>query len=77
MRPCTPLVFSGPLHDTIVDLNKSKIIRNGGELSDLEYLPCITEYIKYLQNMDMQASRLFTAIMMPILKLDSIELIYN
>jgi len=59
MRPRTPLVFLGPLHDTIVDLNKSKIIRNGGELSDLEYLPCITEYIKYLQNADTRASRLF------------------
>jgi len=59
MRPCTPLVSSGPLHDTIVDLNKSKIIRNGGELSDLEYLPSITEYIKYHQNMDMRASCLF------------------
>jgi len=59
MRPRTPLVFLGPLHDIIVDLNKSKIIRNGGELSDLEYLPSITEYIKYLQNADTRASCLF------------------
>ena len=59
MQQHTSLVSLGPLHNTIVDLNKSKIIRNGGELSDLEYLPPITEYIKYLQNVDMQASHLF------------------
>ena len=34
-----PLVFSGPLNDTILDLNKSKIIRNSGELTYLDYLP--------------------------------------
>jgi len=34
-------------------------MRNGGELSDLEYLPSITEYVKYLQNADTRASRLF------------------
>jgi len=52
----------GPLHNTIVDLNKSKIIRNGGELGGLEYLPSITEYIKYLQNANTRASRLFRPI---------------
>jgi len=34
-------------------------MRNGGELSDLECLPSITEYIKYLKNADTRASRLF------------------
>jgi len=34
-----PLIFSGPLSDTILDLNKSKIIRNSGELTYLDYLP--------------------------------------
>jgi len=32
---------------------------NGGELSDLEYLPTKTEYIEYLQIADMCTSRLF------------------
>jgi len=45
-----PVVFLGPLNDTILYLNKSKIIGNGGELSDLEYLPTKTEKEKYLQN---------------------------
>jgi len=35
----TALSFPGPLNNTIVDLNKSKIIKNGGELTDLDYLP--------------------------------------
>ena len=34
-------------------------MRNGGELSDLEYLPMKTEYTKYLQMVDMRASHLF------------------
>jgi len=34
-------------------------MRNGGELSDLEYLPMKTEYTKYLQIMDTHTSRLF------------------
>jgi len=34
-------------------------MRNGEELSDLEYLPSITEYMKYPQNADTRASRLF------------------
>jgi len=37
-------------------------MRNGGELSDLEYLHSITEYIKYLQNVDTRASCLFRPI---------------
>jgi len=36
----------------IVDLDKPKIIRNSGELSDLEYLPTKTENVRYLQNME-------------------------
>jgi len=35
------------------------MIGNGGELSDLEYLPTKTEYIEYLQIADTRASRLF------------------
>jgi len=42
-----------------IDLNKPWIICNSGELSDLEYLPTKTEYIKYLQIMDMHTSHLF------------------
>jgi len=34
-------------------------MRNGGELSDLEYLPTKTEYIEYLQIADTHTSRLF------------------
>ena len=37
-------------------------MRNGGELSDLEYLPVKTEYTKYLQIVDMRTSRLFRPI---------------
>ena len=33
-------------------------MRNGGELSDLEYLPVKTEYKKYLQIADTRTSRL-------------------
>jgi len=40
---CTPFISLDPLSNTIVDLNKPKIIGNGGELSDLEYLPTKTE----------------------------------
>jgi len=35
------------------------MLTNGGELSDLEYLPMKTEYTKYLQIMDMHTSHLF------------------
>jgi len=35
---CTPLIFLGPLNDTMIDLNKSKIIRKSGELTYLDYL---------------------------------------
>jgi len=34
-------------------------MRNGGELSDLEYLPTKIEYIEYLQIADMHTSCLF------------------
>jgi len=39
MWECTALIFSGTSNNTIVDLKKPKIIRNGGELTDLDYLP--------------------------------------
>ena len=38
MRKCAAIVFSGPSNNIIVDSNKSKIITNGGELTDLDYL---------------------------------------
>jgi len=53
-----PLIFLGPLNSIIVDLNKPYIVRNGGELGDLEYLPTKTQYTKYVQIMDMRASHL-------------------
>jgi len=34
-----PLISLGPLNDTIIDLNKPKIIINSGELTYLDYLP--------------------------------------
>jgi len=34
-------------------------MRNGGELSDLEYLAMKTEYTKYLQIADAHTSRFF------------------
>jgi len=34
-------------------------MRNGGELSDLEYLAMKTEYTKYLHIADTRTSRLF------------------
>jgi len=49
----TPLVSLGPLNGIIVDLNKPYIIRNGGELGDLEYLPTKAQYTKYLQITEM------------------------
>jgi len=56
---CAPLVFLGPLNGIVVDLNKPYIIRNSGELSDLEYLPTKTQYTKYLQSANARTSRLF------------------
>ena len=38
MQEHAPLISMGPLNDTILYLKKPKIIENGGELSDLEYL---------------------------------------
>ena len=35
------------------------MIRNGGVLSDLEYLPTKTGYTEYLQIVDAHTSRLF------------------
>jgi len=39
MQMHAPLIFLGPLNNTIVGLGKSKIIRNSGELTYLDYLP--------------------------------------
>jgi len=55
----TPLVSLVTLNDTILYLNKPKIIGNDGELSDLEYLPTKTEKVKYLQNAKMRSYCLF------------------
>jgi len=38
MQKHAAIVFSGPLKNIILDLNKPKIITNGGELTDLDYL---------------------------------------
>ena len=55
---CTPLIFLGPLNDTMLDLNKFKIIRNSWRI-DLPRLPAHqTENAEYLQNTDMWASHL-------------------
>jgi len=59
MQQCTPVVSFGLSNDTILYLNKLKIIGNSGELSDLEYLPTKTEKVKYLQNAGMRTSHLF------------------
>ena len=48
----------GPSNDTILYLNKPKIIGNGGELSDLEYLPTKIEKVKNIQNVGAHTSRL-------------------
>ena len=50
MQECAPLISLGPLNNIILYLNKPKIIGNGRELSDLEYLPTKVEKVKYLQN---------------------------
>jgi len=39
MQKRAAIVFPGPLNNIIVDSNKPKIITNGGELTDLDYLP--------------------------------------
>jgi len=59
MQAHAPLVFLGPLNNTILYLNKLKFIGNSGELSDLEYLSTKTEKVNYLQNAGMQTSHLF------------------
>ena len=41
MQECRPLIFFSPSNNTIVDFNKPRIIKNGGGLSDLEYLSTI------------------------------------
>jgi len=59
MQTCAPLVSLSPLNDIIVDLNKHKIIKDVGELSNLEYLPTKTENVKYLQNIKTRTYCLF------------------
>jgi len=39
MQKCGAIVYPGPLNNIILDSNKPKIITNGGELTDLDYLP--------------------------------------
>jgi len=73
----TPLVFSGPLNRIIVNLNKPQIIGNGGELSDLEYLPTKTEYIEYLQIVDMHTSHLFGPLNDTIVDVNKPKIIRN
>jgi len=46
-------------------------------LSDLEYLPSITEYIKYLQIVDTQASRLFSPLNDTIVDVNKPKIIRN
>ena len=50
MLECARIISFVPSNDTILYLNKPSIIRNGGELSDLEYLLAKTENVRYLQN---------------------------
>jgi len=59
MWECAPIIILGPLNNTILYLNKPKIIGNGGELSDLQYLPTKTEKVKNLHNVGMHTSSLF------------------
>jgi len=66
-----------PSKYTIVDLNEPKIIENGGESNDLEYLPTITEYIEYLQNASTCTSRLFVPLHYTILDLNKPKIIRN
>jgi hypothetical protein len=44
------LVSSGPSSYIIIYLNKPYIIRNGGEMSNIDYLPIKPENAEYLQN---------------------------
>jgi len=55
MQEHAPLTSLGPLNDSILYLNKPKVIENNGELSDLETK---TEKV-YLQNTGMHTSHLF------------------
>jgi len=59
MWECAPLISLGPLNDTILYLNKSKIIENSGELSDLEYLLTKTEKV-YISRMWKRAPIVFS-----------------
>ena len=59
MQEHTPLISLCPLNNSILYLNKPKIMENSGELSDLEYLLTKTEKVKYLQNAGKCTSRLF------------------
>jgi hypothetical protein len=59
MRERAPLVFFSPPSYIITELNKPYIIKNGGELSNVEYLPTKPENAEYLWNARTRASRLF------------------
>jgi len=71
------LVFPGPLNRIIVDLNKPWIIGNGGELSDLEYLPTKTEYIEYLQIADTHTAHIFGCLSDTIVDVNKPNIIRN
>jgi len=54
-----PLVSFGPSNYIIIDLNKPNIIRNGRELSSVQYLLTKPENAEYLQNAETRTSRIF------------------
>jgi hypothetical protein len=57
-REHAPLVFFTPPSYIITELNKPYIIKNGGELSNVEYLPTKPENAEYFWNARTRASRL-------------------
>jgi len=56
MQQHAPFASLDLSNDTILYLNKPKIMGNSGELSDLEYLPTKAEKVKYVQNAAMHSS---------------------
>jgi hypothetical protein len=55
----TPLISFGPLDYMIIYLNKPYIIRYGGELSNIEYLPTKPENAENLWNVKTGSYHLF------------------
>jgi hypothetical protein len=58
-RKHAPIVSFVPSNYKISDLNKPKNEPNGGELSNVEYLPTKQENAEYLWNAETRTSRLF------------------